>query len=195
MMNKKQRRGGLTLFLILILASISSRVTFQAVAQKTREAVPVAIYPPKPALQASVAGQVKPFKLMRGGLKTSIFAHPVPQVWLVFPPSGQNASKMTVALPSDARKSLSDCWDAELEYRYKKAFEPRSLQKRIEDDYALGRVNMSVLSKLESIDIDTPTGKRKISGDEVGAIIGFLALAAQNVVEQAKEYKRPKSMA
>ena len=194
MMNKKQRRGGLTLFLILILASISSRVTLQAVAQKTREAVPVAIYPPKPAVQASVGGQVKPFKLMRGGLKASIFAHPVPQLWLVFPPV-QNASKVTVELPSDATQSVLDCWAAELEYRYKKAFEGGSLQKRVNDDYALGRVNVTVLSKLQSLDIDAPTGRRKISDDEAGRIIRFLAESAQNVVEQAKKHKKARSIA
>ena len=192
-MNKKQKCGETAFFLVLILMSISS-LTLQAVAQKRQEAVPVVIYPPKPAVQASVAGQVRPFKLTRGGLKASIFAHPVPQLWLVFPPV-RNAAKVTIKLPSDATKSVLDCWAAELEYRYKKAFEAGSLQKRVNDDYALGRVNVSVLSKLQSLDIDAPTGRRKISDDEAGRIIRFLAESAQNVVEQAKKHKKARSIA
>lgn len=69
------------------------------------------------------------------------------------------------------------------------------LAVRINERSALGGVNSTVLSNLESITIDAPDGKRKISGDEAGALVGFMTEAAQQVVEQAKASKRPKPLA
>jgi len=195
MMKYKHSRSASVLFVVLILASLSMRVTLQAIAQETRQVQVVVTHAPKPALQASVTGEVKPFKLVRGGLKASILAQPMPQVFLVFSPSGQNASKVTVQLPPAAKGTLLECWKAELAFRYKKAFESASFQKRLEDDYALANINLGVLTKLGALEIDTPAGRRKVSEDEAGAIVAFLAQSATDIMEQAKEYKRPKSQA
>ncbi len=174
------------LALLLVLA-LSPGARLQP--QQPQPVTPTVIPSPKPTLQATADGELQPFKLMGKGVRASVFAHPVPNVYLVFPAS-QNSPKMTIELPPEAKKPLSDCWKAELEYYYKSGFESRPLDKRIQDSYALGRANMSVLSRLERIEINTPNGKRKISGDEAGDLVKFMAQSAQQIVEQAKESKR-----
>ena len=188
----------LSLLPILVFASIQcSKTTSEAGAQERPKivAVPGAIKPPAPALQGTATGEVQSFKFRQQGLKASVLAHPVPQVSLLFVLGEKQASTVKVELPPEARKFLLDCWKAEIAYYYKRAFESSPLEKRINEKYALGRVNQSVLSNLETVTIDTPTGKRRISWDEAGDLVRFMAEAAQQVVEQAKEYKRPKSIA
>jgi hypothetical protein len=182
-------RSALSLILTFTVIPYAQN-TFGAAAAQDKPTVipaPVTIHPPAPALQGNANGTVRPFKRMQRSLKDSILSHPVPQVSLVFILEDKRSAKITVELPAAARKLLLDCWKAELAFYYKKAFEPSRPDKRINDKYALGGVNSTVLSGLEGITIDTPTGRRKISWDEAGDLVRFMAEAAQQVIAQATQ--------
>lgn len=190
-------RSVLSLILTFAVNTYSQKIFGAAAAQDkpTLKPAPVTIHPRAPALQGNADGKVMPFKRMQRSLKDSILAHPVPHVSLLFVLEDKQSSKINVELPAAARQLLLDCWRAELAFYYKKAFEPSRLDKRINDRYALGGVNSTVLSGLEEMMIDTPTGRRKISEDEASDLVRFMAVAAQQVVAQANESKTAKPLA
>src|SRR6185437_13803406 len=137
-------------------------------------------------LEAKAVGEVKPFKRTLPDLKASILAHPIPEATLVFVLHEKNDEKVTVTMPAAAKKPLMECWHAELTFFYLRAFEVHDLQTRINERNAFGSVVANVQAKLQTLTIDTPTGKRKISLNEAVSLTNLLNDSAQCVVNEAK---------
>jgi hypothetical protein len=147
-----------------------------------------------PALEAKAAGEVKPFKLTRSGLKQSILDHPIPEATLVFVMHDKD-TKITVQLPEQAKKLLLECWHAELTFYYLREFEFHDLQTRISERNVFGSVVGNVHAKLQTLTIDTPAGRRKISVNEAVSLTDLLNNSAQCVVNEAKDSLGPKPAA
>lgn len=161
-------------------------ITYPSRAQEPKLGI-VVIEPPVPSLEAKAVGDVKPFKRTHSDLKASILAHPIPEATLVFVLHDKNDEKVTVTLPAAAKKPLMDCWKAELTFFYLRAFDVHDLQTRIKERNEFGSVVANVQAKLQTMTIDTPTGKRKISLNEAVSLTHLLNNSAQRVVNEAKE--------
>lgn len=175
---------------ILIMTLILTFSTSAIAQQPERKlGIPEIIPPPKAPRESYADGSVKPFRLTRKTVKDSIMVHPQPEVYLVFP--RMSSEKKKIALPVAAKNVLSDCWAAELVYYYKRDFENPTPEMNVDAKLELGRVNSWVLSKLERIQINTPTGKRKITDEEAALLVKFMSQSAHDVVQQAKESLSP----
>ncbi|HEV7395329.1 MAG TPA: hypothetical protein VGN86_02360 [Pyrinomonadaceae bacterium] len=188
----------LTLYALMSLNFCCPLLNGQCVAQNAKNGTIVApadvsIYPPAPALEAKAAGDVKPFKLTRSGLKLSILDHPIPEATLVFVVHDKQDTKVPVQLPEEAKMLLLECWHADLTFYYLRAFEFHDLQTRISERNVFGNVVENVHAKLQTLTIDTPTGRRKISFNEAVSLTHLLDTSAQCVVNEAKDSVAPKT--
>lgn len=206
-MNKPQRMlVNLALLLSVVLAYGQWRdilPTIQVVAQDTQKALPktVTIHPDpiidadRSSLQIAVRGKLKPFELKRNDLKTSVFAHPVPKLSLIFFQPGRNSTKVKVELPREIERPLMTYWHVRLAYYYKREIEPTAdLRTRIKEDMALAAASSRLEAELQAMTIQTPKGRRNISTHEAGRILEFISNAAKSVIQQAEEYKKATPM-
>lgn len=154
-----------------------------------------------PVLRGEASGEVQPFNLTRENLRASIFAHPVPNVWLAFSAGrtpdlskgdlpSENGSKVRVELPSEAKEVLLHHWEAALAYYYNTeiAGMPDAESSRREA-VTFANSNLVTTRKLRALQIDVSDGRRNIIQDEAGSLAAFISAAASDVVQEAKKYR------
>ncbi len=151
-----------------------------------------------PAIQGKATGKVLPFSHKGGNLKSEILAHPVPEVWLVFPAaetsaktasSDPNNLTVKVELPPEASSELQLQWKTALAFYYYEA-KPEGAttpDSDVKESLAYAKSFGDTERKLYAMQIDTPTGKRNISFDEAGDIVAFIGASAGNLVKQATQ--------
>lgn len=180
------------LFVFGVVACLLAGSTSLAQTDSKVTVAPVSTFPPAPALEGKAAGDVKPFKLTQSGLKQSILDHPMPEATLLFVLHDKHDKKLSVTLPPGAKAPLLECWRAELYFFYLRAFEVHDLQTRINERNAFGSVVANVQTKLQTLTIDTPRGRRNISLNEAVGLTHLLNNSAQRVVNEAKASVGPK---
>jgi len=175
------------LFLALVFGVVQLSFVGRCWAQKEPQVTVGVIEPPTPVLEGKAHGDVKPFKRTHTSLKASILAHPIPEAALVFVVTEKHNAKINVRLPAGAKKPLLECWRAELTFYYLRAFEVHDLQTRINERNVFGGVVAKVQAQLQTLTIDTPTGRRKISHNEAVSLTHLLNNSAQKIVNEAKD--------
>jgi hypothetical protein len=151
-----------------------------------------------PSDQLKVNGSAQDFLLSGDDLNASVLAQPLPQVWLEFDANEnpgnlelKNAKAVRIDLPDEAGTSLTSCWRAYLEYGLKTKVEnEKDIQTLVHQDVAMVATAARTAASLEELTIDAPNGRRKVSHDEAWEIVSFLGRSANDVIEQAKQYKR-----
>jgi hypothetical protein len=159
---------------------------------------------PGPALQGKAGGEVLRFEFEGGDLRAKVLSHPAPEMWLVFPAArdqGQSHNSnvstdgVKVELPPEAKRLLRLQWETALPAAY---------------DWELGGVSSvsarSLLSatimqssqkaslELTKVIVDAPGGRRPLTLGEGVDLASFVGKAVFEIVEQAKGFKKSKSM-
>lgn len=160
----------------------------------------VAIQSPAPALQGMAGGETALFNHPANDLKASVLAHPVPQVWLVFPVLSEahraraidNPSLPTIKvdLPQEAAPTIQAQWEVVLACQYERDVTGiQNAQSGMNFDIAVANSFLHTRRELQKLSIDAPDGRRNISQDEADSIASFINASAVDVIKQARQYK------
>ena len=135
------------------------------------------------------AGELLPFKLTSEDLRAAVLAHPVPEMWLVFPASMEPVPKqddsvsgsaltIRVELPPEAKKALSSYWRYLLSVR--------------RDTSLVDMINTrnDTFRELQKIELDSPSGRRTIARDEAEELVEFIGKAELDLMDQVAPYRK-----
>ena len=125
----------------------------------------------------------------------SLLAQPLPDVVFVFS-CQNNETKETVCnqdyfklnFPITSNNILEDYWREAIKFRYETVIKKNELnaQSYYNKTIEFSNISESVSESLQKVYVDAPKGKRQISYNESGEIIGFLNKKSSNLIQQAK---------
>ncbi len=196
-MTKEQRIIGPLVLLVAFAIGVVAATRYLTPQRGAK--VDVSVAPPSsPALQGKAVGAVTPLELKSDDIKADILAHPAPTISLLFtfPPgefeqsasASENQSSVSVQLPAESSKVLLTYWKAYLAFCYETELEHvRDPQTQVDKDRAIGVLCKTTIVELQTLTIDAPDGRRKISQDEAYDIARFIGISASNLVAQAKK--------